>query len=52
MNRLVISSETLEKIKQLKKLENIIKNTSYIEKLVEREFKTYSKYLEEEDKYY
>lgn len=52
MNRLIISPETLEKIKQLKKLENIIKNTSYIEKLVEREFKTYSKYLEEEDKYY
>jgi hypothetical protein len=52
MNRLVISPETLEKIKQLKKLENITKNTSYIEKLVEREFKTYSKYLEKEDKYF
>lgn len=52
MKRIIISPDTFEKIKELKKLAGIKKNTSYIEKLVEREFKTYSKYLEEEDKYY
>lgn len=52
MKRIIISQNTFEKMKLLKKLENIKKNTSYIEKLVEREFKTYSKYLEEEDKYF
>lgn len=38
MKRIIISPDTFEKIKELKKLENITKNTSYIEKLVEREY--------------
>lgn len=46
MNRLIISPETLEKIKELKKLENITKNTSYIEKLVNDKYNAYKFDLE------